>query len=163
MVTEKPKKSLDGFAWCDALYLWKKGEPNRLVALLRDATKPVPENARAFLADVVDGTAKLPARNARIKLDHDAKLDLGHAVDALAQGLALGVFSPKVARHYRAVFIADLARKTGAKTTVIARQWGKAWRESYASWSRFAADHEKLKEELKREKQGYTSRIHRIR
>jgi hypothetical protein len=128
-------KSLDDLAWGDAVYLAKHGEPDILVKLLRDATKPVPENVRAFLAGVVDGTER-PIRNMRIRINHRTRLDihiLAHHIGEVA-----GYHGRGVNKSQKARLISELAQTTGAKASSIVRVWNRHERAGVTSGREWA-------------------------
>lgn len=145
-----PKQSLDTWAWRDALFFARKGEPDRLSELLRDTAKQVPDNVRVFLSDVLCGADKLPARNTRIKLDYRARLRIQKGAYAVGQFAAFhGKARVKAAKAQE---IAALARETGAEPAVILKMWNRHQRSSFASWKRTKAI-------IEAGKRGYTSTI----
>jgi hypothetical protein len=153
-----PLKSLDGFSWNQAIGLAKHGDPDNLATLLRDATKPVPENVRTFLADVVDGTTKPPGRNTRIKVSSETKLTIYKAAGGLAMSRAAGL-APKLYRQLKKTFIADLSETTGAKESVITKIWNEYEKPQLALWTAIAEDSRRIKEEVERDKRRFTTTI----
>jgi len=142
--------SLDALAWSGALHLARHGEPDKLAALLRGGTA-VPDDVRSFLADVVAGTAKPPVRNTRIKVGHETKLILYKLADAEARGISTKAMTKR--------FIGELAQQTGAKPTVLRRQFSTFLKPQAASWRASLALAKEIREEVAREKAGYTRTI----
>jgi MoxR-like ATPase len=144
------KTFMPAWAWRDALFLAKKGQPDKLAVLLREEETPVPAEVRAFLADAVDGTTKLPARNTRIKCKHETKLVLYKLAGALAQYESLGVYSKDQVKRMEKKFLQQLATETGANPVVLKRFFNEYRKPQAASWRSSVAAAKKAKTEYVR-------------
>lgn len=152
------KHSFDAWAWKDALHLFKHGEPDWFEELLRDPTKPVPDYVRTFLADVMTGKEKLPARDTRIKLNYKTKLHIQKAVLALGHRVEWGVMTKARARTLKKMEMDRIATEIGATFDTVRQTWGEYERQ-YADSFQITADTRKW---LDSEKRGYSGTRYRM-
>lgn len=136
MTTEM--RSIEGLAWQNALFLFKRGEPDKLGALLRDPAKTPPADVREFLADVVTGQQRLPARDTRIRIKHETRNHIHGVVLALGHSVAYGAMTPARARRMKNMEIARLASEIGAEASSVRKTWLKYERQHAKSFKQTA-------------------------
>jgi hypothetical protein len=108
--------------WDSAIRQADKSDREELVSLLRNDSVSIPEHVRKYLADVLDGSFKIPPHNTRIKLTSRARGEIQMlAYDAARQKIATG----RADKKEKAAHIARIAEETGAEQSVIKKRWSR--------------------------------------
>lgn len=111
MTAPRKIKSLNDLAWWAEVGAAQAGYPIGLAQLLRDPKAAIPQEAREYLAAIVEGSVPAPVRDTRSKMDPRMKAHLENVIRWDEELRVSGRLSGAEARQRKRTLIAAMVRE----------------------------------------------------